>query len=95
MVAGVGDGVWSRLYGGPKPAELRPFRALRGERHHAPSTPGDLLFHIRAEQMDLCFELQPDHGPETVEVIDEVHGFKYFEVRDLPWFRRRHGEPSG
>ena len=25
-------------------------------RHRAPATPGDLLFHIRAERMDVCFE---------------------------------------
>lgn len=89
VVAGVGDGVWSRLYGGPRPAELRPFRALRGERHRAPSTPGDLLFHIRAEQMDLCFELASqvmDRLAGAVDVVDEVHGFKYFEVRDLLGF---------
>lgn len=89
VVAGVGNAIWSRLYGGPKPTELHPFRALDGERHHAPSTPGDLLFHIRAEQMDLCFELASqimDRLAGAVEVVDEVHGFKYFEVRDLLGF---------
>ncbi|WP_199808617.1 Dyp-type peroxidase, partial [Streptomyces sp. NRRL S-146] len=45
-VAGVGSGAWGRLFGGPRPAELHPFRELAGPRHHAPSTPGDLFLHI-------------------------------------------------
>ncbi|RFU42561.1 hypothetical protein DZF91_05910 [Actinomadura logoneensis] len=42
---------------GNRPAGLHPFTALDGPRYHAPATPGDLLFHIRARRMDLCFEL--------------------------------------
>jgi len=34
-----------------------PFREFRAASRHAVATPGDLLFHIRAERMDLCFEL--------------------------------------
>ena len=49
--------MWDRLFGGPRPAELHPFREIVGARHTAVATPGDLLFHIRARRMDLCFEL--------------------------------------
>jgi porphyrinogen peroxidase len=89
VVAGVGAEVWERLYSGPRPAELRPFRELRGDKHRAVSTAGDLLFHIRARQIDLCFELASqvmDRLRGSVTVVDEVHGFKYFEVRDLLGF---------
>jgi porphyrinogen peroxidase len=89
VVAGIGAEAWDRLYSGPKPRELHPFRPVRGERHQAPSTPGDLLFHIRAGQMDLCFELASqimDRLGDGVAVVDETHGFKYFEVRDLLGF---------
>ena len=41
-----------------RPAQLRPFSAIQGVAHNAPSTPGDLLFHIRAERDDLCFEFE-------------------------------------
>ncbi len=61
-VVGVGSQAWDRLFAGPRPAELHPFRELTGAKHHAPSTPGDLLFHIRAERMDLCFELAAKIG---------------------------------
>ena len=40
------------------PADLRPFAAIEGPVHTAPSTPGDLLFHLRAERQDMTFELE-------------------------------------
>jgi porphyrinogen peroxidase len=88
-VAGVGSLAWDRLFGGPRPAELHPFRELTGPRHQAPSTPGDLLFHIRAGRTYPCFELASqimDRLRGSVTVCDEVHGFKYFDVRDLLGF---------
>jgi porphyrinogen peroxidase len=88
-VAGVGSSAWDRLFSGPRPAELHPFRELVGERHRAVSTPGDLLFHIRASRMDLCFELAGqimNRLRGAVTVVDEVHGFKYFDERDLLGF---------
>jgi deferrochelatase/peroxidase EfeB len=56
-VAGVGSAAWDRLFAGPRPAELHPFRELSGAKYNAVATPGDLLFHIRAKHHDLCFEL--------------------------------------
>jgi putative iron-dependent peroxidase len=88
-VAGVGSQVWDRLFDGPRPAELHPFRELIGAEHRAVSTPGDLLFHIRATQLYPCFELASqimDRLGGAVTVRDEVHGFKYFDVRDLLGF---------
>jgi putative iron-dependent peroxidase len=88
-VVGVGSAAWDRVFSGPRPAELHPFRELVGDRHRAVSTPGDLLFHIRAGQMDLCFELAGqimNRLHEAVTVVDEVHGFKYFDERDLLGF---------
>jgi porphyrinogen peroxidase len=74
-VAGVGSDAWDRLFSGPRPAELHPFRELVGARHRAPSTPGDLLFHIRAQRLDLCFGLAAkimDALRGAVTVQDEV-----------------------
>jgi porphyrinogen peroxidase len=88
-VTGIGSQAWDRLFGGPRPAELHPFRELAGPEHHAPSTPGDLLFHIRAGRRYPCFELAGqimDRLRGSVTVRDEVHGFKYFDVRDLLGF---------
>src|SRR5580700_308862 len=57
-VMGFGSEAWDRLFGSPRPAELHPFREFRAGERHAVSTPGDLLFHIRAKRMDMCFELE-------------------------------------
>ena len=88
-VTSIGSQAWSRLFAGPRPAELHPFRELRGPVHTAVATPGDLLFHIRAQRPDLCFGLAAeimDRLRPAVTVQDEVHGFKYFDVRDLLGF---------
>ncbi|MES2184063.1 MAG: Dyp-type peroxidase [Pseudomonadota bacterium] len=87
-VMGFGSQGWDRLFGLPRPAELHPFREIKGV-HHAVSTPGDILFHIRATHMDLCFELAAQvmsRIGDGVTAVDEVHGFKYFDERDLLGF---------
>src|SRR6202044_2648603 len=75
-----------------------PFRALAGARHQAPATPGDLLFHIRANRMDLCFEFAAQvmrRLSGAVEVADEVQGFRYFDERDLIGFVDGTESPGG
>jgi porphyrinogen peroxidase len=87
-VMAFGADAWDRLFGVPKPKELRPLREIHG-RHHAVATPGDILFHIRSKRIDLCFELATQIMSRlsgTVSTVDEVHGFKYFDDRDLIGF---------
>jgi porphyrinogen peroxidase len=88
-VAGIGSQAWDRLFAGPRPAELHPFREITGTVHRAVSTPGDLLLHIRHDRMDLCFEFAAQVMTRlagVVTVADEVHGFRYFDERDLLGF---------
>jgi putative iron-dependent peroxidase len=88
-VAGIGSEAWDRLFAGPRPAELHPFRELSGTVHRAVATPGDLLLHIRHDRMDLCFEFATQVMIQlagAVTVADEVHGFRYFDERDLLGF---------
>jgi putative iron-dependent peroxidase len=97
-VVGIGSAAWDRLFSGPRPQELHPFVELAGERHRAPSTPGDLLFHVRARRMDLCFELArliAERLSGAVTVVDEVHAFKYFDERDLLGFVDGSENPEG
>ena len=98
VVAGIGSTAWDRLYSGPRPHGLHPFPELAGDKHAAPSTPGDVLFHIRAHRLDLCFELASllmSHLSGAVVVVDEVHGFKYFDERDLLGFVDGTENPTG
>src|SRR5580692_4294532 len=80
------------------PAALHPFSPLDGGRHRAAATPGDLLFHIRAATMDLCWELASlvcGRLAGAATVVDEVHGFKYFDERDLLGFVDGTENPTG
>ena len=88
-VLGFGSEIWDRLFAQPRPAELHPFREIRAGTRHAVATPGDLLFHIRAEREDMCFELAAQIMIKlgaAVVPVDEVHGFRYFDARDLLGF---------
>src|SRR5580704_17538535 len=88
-VVGFGSGAWDWLFGGPRPAELHPFREIHAGPRHAVATPGDLLFHIRGERMDLCFKMGTQIMARlegAVTPVDEVHGFRYFDSRDLLGF---------
>ncbi|MFI6937940.1 Dyp-type peroxidase [Streptomyces sp. NPDC050418] len=89
LITGFSSDAWDRLAGGPRPRDLHPFQPLQGPRHRAPATPGDVMFHLRARRMDLCFELARlivDRFGSALTVVDEVHGFKYFDERDLLGF---------
>jgi len=60
--------------------------------------PGDILFHIRAKRMDLCFELATqimDSIGDAVSIEDEVHGFRYFDDRDVIGFVDGTENPRG
>jgi putative iron-dependent peroxidase len=88
-ITGFGADAWRRLVGDPMPAELHPFQELHAGNRHAPATPGDVLFHIRAKRMDLCFELASqlmNQFGDAVTAVQEVHGFRYFDNRDLMGF---------
>ncbi len=97
-VAAFGSDAWDKLFGNPRPAELHPFREIRSGGRHAVSTPGDVLFHVRAKRMDICFELVTqimERIGEAVSAVDEVHGFRYFEDRDLIGFVDGTENPRG
>jgi porphyrinogen peroxidase len=88
-VMGIGSEAWDTLFGQPKPKELHPFREIKAGPRHAVATAGDLLFHIRAKRMDLCFELATQIMAalgDAVTPVEEVHGFRYFDDRDLLGF---------
>src|ERR1700731_1433495 len=97
-VMGIGSDAWDRLFGRPRPAELHPFREIRAGSRHAIATSGDLMFHIRAKRMDLCFELATQIMTRlggAVSPVDEVHGFRFFDERDLLGFVDGTENPTG
>lgn len=97
-VVGIGADLWDRMYDTPRPPGLHPFQALDGGTHQAPSTSGDLLFHLRAERPDMCFELGRrilDKFAGMVDVVDDVVGFRFFDERDLLGFVDGTENPTG
>jgi putative iron-dependent peroxidase len=97
-VVGFGARAWPRLFSAAPPPGLHPFVPITGARHNAPSTPGDVVFHIRAARLDLCFELATQIlaavGGALVPAV-EVQGFKFFDNRDLLGFVDGTENPSG
>jgi porphyrinogen peroxidase len=97
-VLGFGSEAWDRIFGKPRPADLHKFHEIRAGERHAVSTPGDMLFHIRANRMDLCFELATrvmSRLGAAVSPVDEVHGFRFFDSRDLIGFVDGTENPKG
>jgi putative iron-dependent peroxidase len=97
-VTGFGAACWDRIAGRDRPAGLHPFREIKAGPRHAVATPGDVLFHIRASRMDLCFELASQimtRLGRAVTIEDEVHGFLYFDDRDLIGFVDGTENPTG
>jgi porphyrinogen peroxidase len=95
---GIGRDAWDRLGHPTRPSQLHVLPQITGAVHTAVSTPGDFLFHIRAERSDMCFELERlvlDALGDSVTVVDEVSGFRYFDARDLLGFVDGTENPTG
>jgi porphyrinogen peroxidase len=97
-VVAFGSDAWDHIIGGPRPKELHRFREIRAAGRLAVATPADVLFHIRAKELDLCFELVSqimERIGESVSSVDETHGFRYFDDRDLLGFVDGTENPRG
>lgn len=97
-ITGIGSDAWDFLFPDyARPKHLHTFQEIDGV-YKAPSTAGDLLFHIRADRMDLCFDLAhaiSNRLKGIATVADETHGFKFFDERDLLGFVDGTENPTG
>jgi porphyrinogen peroxidase len=95
---GIGSELWDRLSPATRPAGLRPFRAVTANGRVAPATGGDLFLQITSSRHDLNLDLamglvrrlQP-----LATVVDEIHGFRYLDSRDLIGFIDGTENPKG
>jgi putative iron-dependent peroxidase len=98
IVAAIGSSYWSLIVGDSKPTELTSFPSFERGEGVAPNTPVDLLFHIRSERKDINFQLAQiltNRLGDSVELIEEVEGFKYLDSRDLTGFVDGTENPQG
>jgi putative iron-dependent peroxidase len=100
LASGVAFGAdfWDTVSPGARPRGLRDFRPLEAGARRAPATGGDLLLHVTAKRQDLCFELAQRLRVElgdAVDVLEEVHGFRYLDLRDLTGFIDGTENPTG
>ncbi|MFF1688011.1 MULTISPECIES: Dyp-type peroxidase [unclassified Streptomyces] len=95
---GISHRVWESLTGKPLPKELKPFQEIKGAKHTAVATAGDLLYHIRADSADLIVEFEKillKAFGGSVTAVDDVVGFRYFDGRDLLEFVDGTANPDG
>ncbi len=94
-----GAHAWDTLFPEtPRPEYLAPFKAHKHGLRQAPSTPGDILVHIRSEGKDVNFDLSRQIMGElgdSVLVEEEVHGFRYQDSRDMTGFVDGTENPQG
>ncbi|RUM94776.1 MAG: peroxidase [Thiothrix sp.] len=97
-VLGFGDKIWGRLFPTAKPKQLKSFEERQTESRRAPSTPGDILLHIRSERPDLNFILARQVVQmlaKNVSLVEEIMGFRYLDSRDLTGFVDGTENPEG
>ncbi|MDH6251440.1 putative iron-dependent peroxidase [Chryseobacterium sp. H1D6B] len=98
-VMGIGSEAWKKLeLPTPFPKELAGFQEIKGEKHTAVSTPGDLHFHLRADNNSICFDMAVEISKllsPVAESILEIHGFKYWDARSILGFVDGTENPHG
>lgn len=98
-VMGIGFKVWKRLdLKEPLPGELENFLEIKGDKHTAVSTPGDLHFHLRADNYSICFDMAVEISnvlKSVAESLEEIHGFKYWDNRSILGFVDGTENPHG
>ncbi len=95
---GFGAAVWDRLYPAARPDNLTPFQVLSDNGRRAPATAGDIFIHLRGTRFDLCFETARHFRNllgGAVTVVEETHGFRYLDSRDLTGFVDGTENPQG
>lgn len=98
-VMGIGCEAWKKLkLPKPLPKELKTFKEIKGDKHTAISTEGDLHFHLRGENKSICFDMAWSISKILSDVADsivEVHGFKYWDSRSVIGFVDGTENPHG
>jgi len=98
-VMGIGYEAWQQLdLPQPLPKEFKKFQEIKGSRHTAVSTKGDLHFHIRADEKSFAYDMASvisGYMKEIADCIVEVQGFRYWDSRSILGFVDGTENPHG
>ncbi|MCB9034198.1 MAG: Dyp-type peroxidase [Chitinophagales bacterium] len=99
VVLGIGYDAWQQLnLSTPLPKEFVHFDAIKGIKHEAVATKGDLHFHIRSEIKSYCIDIADlitNALSDVAECVEEIHGFKYWDGRSILGFVDGTENPRG
>ena len=98
-VMGIGYEAWLQLeLLQPLPKEFKKFQEIKGSKHTAVSTRGDLHFHIRADVKSFAYDMASvisDYMKEIADCVVEVQGFRYWDSRSILGFVDGTENPHG
>ncbi len=93
-----GPRAWPKLFKSAAPVGLVPFRAIKDGPREMPATPGDIFVHIHSEHHYANFHLARlfmAQVRKATNLVEEIHGFRNFEERDLIGFVDGTENPTG
>jgi len=87
---GLSNQAWQYFFpGAPKPQELEDFNGLSSQKTVMPADGSDLFLHVRGKTQAIVYEflaLIMEYLRPHVDIVDETHGFGYFEGRAIIGF---------
>jgi Dyp-type peroxidase family protein len=99
VTIGISHSAWLTLgLPEPLPKELKDFQPIKGSKHTAVSTEGDLHFHIRAHNQSLAYDMAAaisEVMQPIANCIVNVQGFRYWDGRAIIGFVDGTENPRG
>ena len=99
VTIGISHSAWLTLgLPEPLPKELKDFQPIKGSKHTAVSTEGDLHFHIRAHNQSLAYDMAAAISEVMQPIADcivNVQGFRYWDGRAIIGFVDGTENPRG
>ncbi len=90
VAVGFSNAAWDYLFpNAPKPKELETYKGIKGDKYEMPATKGDIFLHVRANDRATVYEFMRQvmlFLKDITDVVDETHGFRYFEGRAIIGF---------
>ncbi len=94
----IGANYWDELYPNKRPALLKPFPAMSHGGYDMPGVPYDILVQVRSDRVDVNHLMGLQIAAlfaNSVDLVDQLKGFRYLDGRDLTGFVDGTKNPRG